>query len=402
MSVKTIVMMVAVCVFALEAWAQEGAQLPIVHETLKAALRTRIGYRGLYVTSLTGLPNGDLLACPHYGSTDLQRVSIWRSSDEGKTWELVETQGDTLFGAGALLKCLKDGTVLLHTGALYRSTDAGVTWQHIDCKETGIIRSLIEQPDSSLLMFGSEPSWFLGYEPPPRSLLGITYDKIEVPVMKYGIPIDNPGMWYRETSYDLKARRTAWRLCSRDGGQTWPEHEGIINEHRDASNWQGGGWEDPQPFFKEASILPLTDTHFLAATRLSGRGERIVLMESEDAGLNWSGPRDFLALDEIHAQLLLLDDGRLLCTYARYRLPRGIFAVLSEDQGKTWDTDHPICLVRSLATFFGWPTSLQMPDGAILTAYTIKAYEETTQVKDSVTEAVRWELPLPSEGYSGE
>ncbi len=377
MSVWRIVMMVVVFVLAVEAWAQTGPQLPVAYETLVPAMRARIGYRGLYVTSLARLTNGDLLACPHYGSTDLQRVSIWRSSDEGKTWELVPTQGDVLFGSGALLKSLPDGTVLLHTGALYRSTDSGVTWQQIECEETGTIRSIVEQSDGSLLMFGSEGSWYLGCEPPPDTLVGLA------------------STWYKETSYGSRATRVAWRLRSTDGGQTWPEREEIINEVKEATNARGGGWDDPQPFFKEACVLPLSDTHLLAATRFTKGGERVVLMESEDAGLTWSEPRDFLAPGEIHGHLLALSDGRLLCTYARHPLPRGIFAVLSEDQGQTWDTDHPVRLSRSLSVFFGWPTSIQMPDGTILTSYTIKAYEETTQVKDSATEVVRWPLPPP-------
>jgi len=347
--------------------------MPVIHETLKPAARTCIGHRGLYVTSLTRLPNGDLLACPHFGSQQLQRVSIWRSTDEGKTWEQVATQGDALFGAGALLKCLQDGTVLLHTGALYRSTDNGVTWQHIDCEETGIIRSIVEQPDGSLLMFGSEGSWYAGYEPPPRSLLGIA------------------PKWYREGSQGAVAMRSAWRVRSTDGGQTWSQREEVISD--DVYIGADTDWQSLQPFFREACVLRLSDSHLLAATRRSDPAERVVLTESDDGGLHWTEARDFLLPGGIHAHLLALSDGRLLCTYARQELPRGIFAVLSDDQGQTWDTDHPIQLATTLANFFGWPTSLQMPDGSILTSYTMKGYEETTQVNDSVTAVVRWQLP---------
>ncbi len=373
MTMWRIVMMAVVSVLAVQAWAQVGPQLPVVYETLVPAMRARIGYRGLYVTSLIRLPSGDLLACPHYGSTDLQRVAIWRSSDEGMTWEQVATRGDELFGAGALLKCLQDGTVLLHTGALYRSTDSGVTWQQIECEETGPIRSIIEQPDGSLLMFGCEGSWYAGFEAPPYTLLG-------------SVP-----HWYREGSQGSVAIRSAWRLRSTDGGQTWPEREDIISDNVYISGTTD--WPSLQPFFREACVLQLSASHLLAATRRSDPAEHVVLVESEDAGMTWSEPRDFLAPGEIHGHLLALSDGRLLCTYARHQLPRGIFAVLSDDQGKTWDTDHPVQLAHTLADFFGWPTSVQMPDGTILTSYTIKGYEETTQVNDSATEVVRWQLP---------
>ena len=360
---------------APESSGKETKTMPVVHQTLRPAARARIGQRGLYVTSLVRLPNGDLLACPHRGSTDLQRVSIWRSSDEGRTWTPVKTRGDALFGAGALLKCLKDGTVLLHTGALYRSTDDGVTWQHVECEETGVTRGIIEQPDGGLLIFGAEVSWYLGCEPPPHSLQGTS------------------SAWYRETSAGSRAIRRAWRLASRYGGKTWPDRAEIINETKGATGGGGPGWDDPQPFFKEACVVPLSDTRLLAATRFTKAGERAVLMESADNGVHWTQPRAFLAPGEIHAHLLVLSDGRLLCTYARHGLPRGIFAVLSDDRGETWATDHPVHLAISRADFFGWPTSIQMPDGTILTSYTIKGYEETTQVNDSVTEVVRWQLP---------
>ena len=373
---KWVVPMATMLAFgAPESLGKEAGTMPVVHQTLEPAARARIGQRGLYVTSLVRLSNGDLLACPHYGSTALQRVSIWRSSDEGLTWTEVRTRGDALFGAGALLKCLKDGTVLLHTGALYRSTDDGVTWRHVACDETGVTRGIIEQPDGGLLMFGAEPSWYLGYEPPPASLQGVS------------------SAWYRETSYGSRAIRRAWRLRSQDGGETWPEREAVVDENKEATNRRGQGWDAPQPFFKEACVVALSDTRLLAATRFTKAGERIVLMESDDNGLHWTEPRVFLAPGEIHAHLLVLGDGRLLCTYARHGLPRGIFAVVSDDRGKTWDTDHPVHLAISRADLFGWPTSIRMPDGTILTSYTIKAYEETTQVNDSATEVVRWQLP---------
>ncbi len=173
--------------------------MPVVYETLKSAVRSCIGERGLYVTSLTMLPNGELLACPHYGSQQLHRVSIWRSTDQGRSWQQVQTHGDELFGAGALLKCLRDGTVLLHTGALYRSTDAGVTWKRVECPVSASIRSIVERPDGALHIFDSDASWYVGHEPAPRSLLGISDE------------------WYRETNQGVLAVRSTWRTTSTDG-----------------------------------------------------------------------------------------------------------------------------------------------------------------------------------------
>ncbi len=350
--------------------------MPVVYETLKSAVRSCIGERGLYVTSLTMLPNGDLLASPHYGSQQLHRVSIWRSTDQGRSWQQVQTHGDELFGAGALLKCLRDGTVLLHTGALYRSTDAGVTWRRVECPVSASIRSIVERPDGTLHLFDSDASWYAGHQPPPRSLLGISDE------------------WYRETNQGALAVRSTWRTTSTDGAQSWSEPEPIISDEI----YIGGetNWPDLQPFFREACVLQLTGGCLLAATRRNDPVEHMVLTESE-TGLEWTEPREFLGAGEIHAHLLELSDGRLLCTYVRQEVPRGVFAILSSDQGRTWDTDHPVQLATSIANSFGWPTSVQMPDGTITTSYTFKGYEETTQVNDSLTAVVRWQLPGDSE-----
>ena len=125
----------------------------------------------------------------------------------------------------------------------------------------------------------------------------------------------------------------------------------------------------------------------------------MILSESADGGITWSEPRPFLNYAVVHAHLLALADGRLLCSYATYHLPFGIFAVLSDDNGETWDTEHPIQLAMSLDMYTGWPTSIQLPDGDILTAYTITGYLEhpnnDEKTKDAAAESVRWKLPLP-------
>ena len=61
----------------------------------------------------------------------------------------------------------------------------------------------------------------------------------------------------------------------------------------------------------------------------------------------------FLEAGEKDAHLVVLKDGRLLCTFARHTVPNGIFAVTSDDQGETWDTDNPIYLAGSNPTYAG-------------------------------------------------
>ena len=95
---------------------------------------------------------------------------------------------------------------------------------------------------------------------------------------------------------------------------------------------------------------------------------------------------------EVHTYLTELVDGRILATYSNYHLPFGVYAIVSNDGGRTWDRDHPIQLALSALNQVGWPVTLQLADGSLLTGYALTAYLK--QPPDMfVTETVRWRLP---------
>ena len=66
-------------------------------------------------------------------------------------------------------------------------------------------------------------------------------------------------------------------------------------------------------------------------------------------------------------------------------------ALLSEDGGETWDTDNPVILrddggghsphrgEGTGAGDVGYPVSIQLPDGEVLTAYYITPADNVTQ-----------------------
>ncbi len=146
----------------------------VAHWKLKPAMRARVGGRGHYLKgAMVRLSNGDLLASPAYDRK--KKTHIYRSTDGGRTWELVETQGDEFTGGGeSRFTCLANGTVLLnHPGGVYRSTDNGVTWSRAQCDQgygSGA-NTIIQQPDGSLLVFGSTGTDFSGVHPdaPPST-----------------------------------------------------------------------------------------------------------------------------------------------------------------------------------------------------------------------------------------
>lgn len=348
------------------------------------AVRSRIGHRGLYKTGLTRLANGDVLACPCYQADDGKwRIAIFKSSDAGESWQRIETQGDELLGKEPAILALPDGGVLHitshpHGFRVSRSSDDGVTWITFPIGETteeatfapgySMIRDVLTHPEGVLTLVMSRGVYFDPAAPPSK----------------------------------------AWLYTSKDGGATWSEAAAVK------------AWNSPVSPFDEASVVRLPTGNLLACSRVSGdhpraevppprgiptpggdeSGDHMVLWESSDNGIEWEGPRDFLNYSEVHGHLLVLQDGRLLCSYSSYHLPYGVFAVLSEDNGKTWDFTHPIMLAVSMNCYTGWPTSIQLPDGGILTAYAVTAYLEGEGVSlmrpgkgDTVAESVRWQLP---------
>ena len=171
---------------------------------------------------------------------------------------------------------------------------------------------------------------------------------------------------------------------SKDSGKTWQFSEGIVD------------WD--YPGFGEVSAIRLKNGHYLAALRRQIPGtkhegfEDTVLTESRDAGKHWSRPRKMTANAEVHVYLTELRDGRLLATYSNYHLPWGSFAIVSKDNGKTWDLDHPIQLSLSADFYVGWPVTLQLSDSSLITACAVTTHygERTLRV---TCEVVRWRLP---------
>ena len=326
------------------------------------AVRTRVGPRANYKAGFARLPEGKLIlaVCRDNNDEDPTRrrfhIFVYESADIGLTWQEI---GQTpLFGKEPCLAALPDGTLVLMAQGGYfgpgakqdehplsRSEDGGRTWETTMYEGADYPRSFVVEEDGSLLMVvAARPDWH------------------------------NEG----HGSPNLRLGRSA------DCGRTWSFSEGAID-------WD---W----PGFGEVAAIRLGKGRLLAALRrqlpeTTGEGfEDTVLTESTDEGETWSRPRQLTTTAQVHAYLTELHDGRLLCTYSNYHVPFGVSAILSADQGRTWDLDHTIRLSTSNGIWVGWPVTLQLPDRSLITSYAATAYPE--QPPDKVTsEVVRWQLP---------
>lgn len=222
----------------------------------------------------------------------------------------------------------------------------------------------------------------------------------------------------------------AWIFESTDKGQTW-EHskfvepsanklkiavsEPIIESHyllmAGYADVGGGGdccvflicpdrkkWLEPIKIahdpsgslnFQEPSLVDCAGGHLVCLMRVPhDEGSRIYQAHSWDNGKTWEPPRD-TRMRGLPPNVIQLRDGRLLCTYGYRKPPYGIRACLSRDEGLTWNVEKEIILRADGGGWdVGYPSTVQLPDGDLMTAY----YWFTKEDKTRRIEVTRWKL----------
>lgn len=153
---------------------------------------------------------------------------------------------------------------------------------------------------------------------------------------------------------DIPHWRVVFAVRSRDGGLTWEPPVKVAEK-------EGSEFEEP-------SLIETAPGRLLMILRDNGT-RRLHAVTSEDNGASWSSPR-MLPIEGYPAQLLKLDDGRLLMTYG-WRLPGyGVRAVLSTDDGATWDVGRTFVIRSGLPSKnLGYPATIPTRDGGLLTVY---------------------------------
>jgi len=283
----------------------------------------------------------DAHVCP-YGKDQLVR-----STDGGKTWTKPETVNNTpLDDRDAGILETRRGTLLVswftslaferngrphwrrHAEKLgpetrkrwlgswvRRSTDGGKTWQR-PVRVTGSApHGPIELADGRLLYLGSD---------------------------------------------NFNARNKVVAEASRDDGKTWKVVGSV-------------------PIPKRLQSIRFCEPHVVETRRgkLVGmfrveevpfNGRFLYQADSHDGGKTWTPPRR-TKIWGFPPHLLRLANGWLVVVYGRRRPPFGQRACISRDDGKTWDVANEITLARGPNGDLGYPASVQLPDGSILTVF---------------------------------
>jgi len=151
-------------------------------------------------------------------------------------------------------------------------------------------------------------------------------------------------------------------IRSTNNGKTWGDISFIFTKT------SGLPWE-------ETALCVLEDDVLLAHMR-TGR-HNIVQFSSVDRGRTWQGPTDVTEPKQLPGGAFRLASGKLMATWGNRRPPYGAAAMLSHDNGVTWDYEHRVSLAWEMpGESCGYANGAQAGDRTIVVVYygTGKAY----------------------------
>jgi Neuraminidase (sialidase) len=289
--------------------------------------------------NLTVLPGGTIVATIHNQPSHLKRpadLECWASEDGGRTWAKrgtpgprdnprvargnvavgVAPGGDLIVVASGWSDPLAESRGTILPPIVSRSTDGGRTWT-IDAnafpgKWPEIARTKAS-PQGYLVPFGDVLAGDDG-------------------ALRVGLYGGNPG--------------ATFVYCSRDDGKTWGEPV-VINT---------------DVIIHEPALFHLGEGQWLAAARLNG----LDLYASDDDAKTWAHRQKLTGPQQHPGHFTRLTDGSVLLSYGNRLNPKGVDVRVSDDEGTTWSEPFRVVDFQGDG---GYPSSVQLPDGQVLTAY---------------------------------
>jgi len=343
--------------------------------------------------SVTRLPDGTLAAaCSGFRLAHVcpfGKVVICYSRDEGKTWSLPMTAIDTpLDDRDAGLTVFGDGRVFLSSFTL------GGEYYSVKREPNAIA------PYDAFTAAALDYAYALDE---PEKYLGATYRISEDGGYTFGpiltSPVSTPhgpirlndgsllyvGRRHSQTNTWKDTEPPAlqvWQLNEKDEWEKLADIPNIFDEH---------GWL----LSCEPHAIQLPDGKIIVLIRVQRNDPRVFSLyqcESTDGGRSFTQPHQVLSdLGGAPAHLLLHSSGRLIASYGYREHPYGIRIMFSDDGGNTWDTDY-ILEDESPCHDTGYPATVELRDGSLLTVYYTAFYTPGKPAVSSIFQRV-WRLP---------
>ncbi len=333
--------------------------------------RTTVVSGGGYFPVLIRLHTGELMAvlrggAPHIGVKG--RLDLVTSRDGGKTWSAPRTVVDgpdddrnPAFGQ------LEDGTIVLGY-AIARGYDA-----------TGMKFAGTRREDEVFDGVYVTRSVDRGktWTQPLRSESIYTFYKDKGLVSPYGKIIqlaDGTALMSVYFEFFDDRGNQVYLFRSHDGGKTWGEPS-LVGAH-----------------YNETAFAVLPDGRLLAAMR-SEKGGHLAATFSRDQGRTWSEPVRITEDREHPGDLIVLKGGAVLLTYGERNRPYGVRALSSYDKGESWDKQREVILADdAVVTDCGYPSSVQLPNGRIVTIW-YQVDDPKNALASSKAKAAIWPAP---------
>ena len=296
------------------------------------------------------------------------RLDVIRSEDCGDSWsEPIVIADSDRDDRNPALGIAKSGTIVLayHTQGSYdangkfapslrnvdmhvtRSHDGGITWEEpypLNCeplKSHSAYGKIVTMPDGTFLM----------------------------PI--YG---QATGILDCEADVQSQSGCLSYLLRSKDEGLTWGDPSVVGAD------------------LNEAAYLLLPDGELLGALRSNDSEQALYACRSTDAGYNWTKPQRITEPREHPADLISLSNDYILLTFGHRHPPYGVQGMISRDGGCTWDSKRLLFCDDRPGTDCGYPSSVRLPNGRIITAYySAGEHQDSYRVDGAFAKAVIYE-----------
>ena len=312
----------------------------------------------------------------HHETTDSTRCTM-ESRDGGRTWNEVDT-----LPAGATgprpAEIFQTGD-----GALVRIGQNWRRWFPPERKHEFEGKYRVTTPGTY------KPGWFAvnsgGFAARSEDA-GKTWTRTAIPGLDTFVSCSSP--WSYTQLQDGRVIRAF--MVRSDDGESGDVCAVTTRDGRSAevANVMGDPEETLQ-FTEETLVHETSGGAIWMLTRVGAGDDHLWQGVSHDGGRTWTARKTGVK-GHPPSGMVKLADGRMVLTYGYRHPPYGIRAVVSCDEGLTWDTDNVIVLRNDGAGYdLGYPTSMLLEDGTVLTMY----YFVTDDDHITHVACTRWRVP---------